>query len=59
MTKRELEQVLGVLSKIRPENPFVEEAKLSVQRDIERRKQQSKAMRDINRGDLVKTGNFD
>ena len=51
MTKQELLQVLEVLNKIKPENARVEEAKCSVLRDIERRKQQTKAMQDMNRCD--------
>jgi hypothetical protein len=43
MTRKELKQVLTVLEKIKPSpNPFVEEAILSVKRDIARREQQSK-----------------
>lgn len=42
MTKKELEQVVDVLNKIKNKDAFVHEALCSVQRDIERRRQQSK-----------------
>jgi hypothetical protein len=45
MTRKELEQVLRVLNKIKQPNEFANEAIASVTRDIARRKQQSKEQR--------------
>jgi hypothetical protein len=42
MNRKELEQVLFCLKKIRQPNEFANEAIASVERDIARRKQQSK-----------------
>jgi hypothetical protein len=47
MTRKELEQVLFCLDKFRQPNEFVKEAIASVERDIARRKQQSKEQRDL------------
>ncbi len=49
MTRQELLQVKGILLKIKNQDPFVHEALHSIDRDIVRREQQSKAMRDNNR----------
>lgn len=49
MTRKELEQVLEVLKKIKQPNEFANEAIASVERDIARRKQQSKDQKDANR----------
>ena len=57
MTRKELKQVLEVLEKIKPYNPHVEEAKCSVKRDIERRKQQSDAQKENFKGSFY--GDFD
>lgn len=47
MTRKELEQVLFCLKKIHQPNAFVNEAICSVERDIYRREQQSKAQKDL------------
>jgi hypothetical protein len=47
MTRKELEQVLFCLKKIKQPNEFANEAIASVERDIARRKQQSEDQKDI------------
>ena len=50
MTRKELEQVLYCLNKIKQPNEHANEAIASVQRDIARRKQQSRVQKDMQYG---------
>jgi len=47
MTRKELEQVLFCLKKVKQPNSHINEAIASVERDIARREQQSRAQRDL------------
>ena len=51
MTRKELEIVKGILTKIKNQDPFVAEAIAYLDKDIALREQQRKNQRDIQYGD--------